>query len=174
MRAASETEQISRLLGSVGLGQIGDPGVIAQMGYLVEDHEHFRQMILKCEPSERYTMYEALAPNLRFTAKPLDEYMIESRRLAEVKQLPVQQPDGTLKPYTPPEVRTIQSCVDEVLAKHHLMVTCRKCTKEATFPGKTRAEAVWRARDAGWTYDEVKGDGREICPDCPATRAISA
>ena len=100
-------EQINRYLASRGLGQIGDAGLLAQLGFLVRDHQHFQSLLICCDPELRAGMYEALAPNIvGFRPKPLAEYLIEAAREAEVRQLPVVTPDGKLEPYTPPEAKS--------------------------------------------------------------------
>jgi len=53
-------------------------------------------------------------------------------------------------------------------AKEQLTVVCMKCTKQATFAGDTQADAIFRARQDGWSLWVHEGQKREICPDCPA------
>lgn len=62
-----------------------------------------------------------------------------------------------------------QGAVDQAFAKYHLEVVCIKCTKAAVFSGVKKADAISEARNAGWSYWELDGKGREICPDCPAS-----
>lgn len=167
-----EKARINRVLNAAGLASLADPNLMAQLGYLVEDHEHFRQLITKCQPAERSNMYNALAPNLRFRPKPLDVYIAETGQIAEVRQLPTLDPQtGALKPFRPPELEIAQKAIGEVTAAGHLTLHCRKCTRTETFPGTDLADAIRKAREAGWTYNEVTGDGKEICPKCPAVRA---
>lgn len=162
---------LNRYLGARGLATLDDPhGLISQIGFLIEDHDHFRRALVKCEPEERGRMYEALRPHLGFEPKSLDVYMAEAGAAAEAQQLPTVDADGKLHAYRPADIRTIERLVDESLSTHHLSVTCRKCTQAATFHGYTRHDAVQKLRSAGWTWDEQNGDGLEICPDCPAVR----
>lgn len=165
---AQNTEQINRVLGAVGLPKLSDPGLLPALGCLVLDHEHFRQLLTKCEPEHRTAMYEALRPHLRFRPKPLDVYIAESADLAERKQLPIQGPDGRLREFRPPEIAAVRKTVEASPAEEVLNLTCQKCTKEATFAGRTRYDAIRLAREAGWVYYE-RGDGTRgvICPDCP-------
>ena len=167
--------QLNRILQSAGLSTLEDPEpLLAQLGFLVRDHEHLRSLLATCEPQERRNMYEALRPNLSFPAKPLDVYMAEVAMDAAARQLPVMGEGGKLLPFQVPEVRSdeaiAQAAVDEQLAKQRIWVCCRKCTREEVFHGNTKANALMALRNAGWTYDEIQGDGREICPDCPAVR----
>lgn len=172
MRIDSERQQLNRFLGRTGLAQLDEPAaLVQQMATLVRDHDHFRGMLEKCEPELRYQMYEALAPRLRFPAKMLGDYMIESAQIAEQRQWPTVAADGTLLPFKPVNVETNEYIAEQAIkaekAKERLWIVCRKCTKEALFLGARKADCIHEARVAGWTYDEVNGTGREICPDCP-------
>ena len=179
--------QLNRILRSAGLSTTSEPfALCAQLGYLVRDHAHFQSLLLACDPAQRRDMYEALRPHLRFVPKALDVYMAEAAIDAAARRLPVMGEDGKLHEYKVPEVfseetigildemeskiaaedmETAQSAVNTALAKEHLHLTCRKCTKAATFDGARRADCVDAARAAGWGYDSWKG-GSEICPKC--------
>ena len=179
--------QLNRILRSAGLATTSEPfALCAQLGYLVRDHAHFLSLLVACDPPQRRDMYEALRPHLRFVPKALDVYLAEAAMDAAARQLPVMGDDGKLHEYTAPEVfsgemvgildemevkiaaedtETAQAAVAVALAKEHLHLTCRKCTKAATFDGTRRADCVEAAREAGWGYDSWKG-GSEICPNC--------
>jgi len=171
---------INNYLGNRGLSTLDNPqGLCQQLGFLVEDDRHFMQMLNKCLPQYRRDMYEALRPHLRFEARPLDVYIAELGMQAEIEKLPTVDADGKFHEYRTPEIRTespdlaedIKDVVEETLAKKHLTVTCRKCTREETFHGGTRADVIYKLRAAGWTWGvDDAGEGREICPDCPASR----
>lgn len=168
-----DRHSINRYLGNRGLSTLEDPhGLVAQLGFLIEDHDHFRRALLKCEPDERRNMFESLRPHLSFEPKPLDVYIAEAGAEAEAQQLPTVDAEGKFHAYRPADIRTIERVVDETLSANHLhlSVTCRKCTVVATFHGHSRREVVEKLRSAGWTWDEIKGDGLEICPECPAVR----
>jgi hypothetical protein len=159
---------MNRLLGEAGLAQMNDPSIIPQLAALVRDDAHFGRLVCACDPEDRTAMYEAMAPNLCFRPRPLHEYLIAAQQDAEARQLPIQQADGTLRAFNVPEIRTVQRIVDEHLLSEHLALTCRKCTKQATFHGARKADAVQVAREAGWVYDAVSGpEPFEICPACP-------
>jgi hypothetical protein len=170
--SSGERARINRYLGAAGLATLEDPrGLVAQLGFLVEDHEHFKRILIKCEPLERRNLYESLRPHLSFEPKPLDVYVAEAGAAAESQQLPTVDAEGKLHAYRVQDIRTIERLVDEALSNFHLSVTCRKCTKSATFHGHSKRDAVHNLRQAGWTWDEITGDGLEICPDCPAVRS---
>jgi hypothetical protein len=171
---------VNRLLGSAGLPSLDDGTMlIPQLAFLVRDHDHYRDLLMACDPGERATMYSALTPNLRFIARPLDVYVAEAGRAAEARQLPIQNEDGTLRAFNVPEFDTrapeekspdivlANASIEEMMAKGHLHLTCKKCTKQESFPGTDLPDAVRKARDAGWTYNEIEGTGIEICPECP-------
>ena len=180
------------MLRSHGLGKLDEPGMLPALGFLVQDHEHFRSLLARCEPEKRQDAYNCLAANTRFPAKPLDVYMAETAERAERMKLPTLQPDGTFKfdpPATPEfgdtsadiakavaKVRDIQGAqfgVDGAFAKHHLVCTCRSCTKQEAFIGDTKDDCVWNAIQAGWVhYFNANGKAVDICPNCPAIRKI--
>lgn len=161
---------INRLLGESGLAQLTDPGLPSQLAALVRDEVHFKSLMLACEPEHRTAMYEAMAPNLHFRLRPLHEYLIEAQREAEARQLPTIDEAGKLHEFRPAELRTVQSIVEGALLEQHLTVTCRKCTRQETFHGARKADAVDAARRAGWIYDGTGPTPFEVCPDCPASR----
>ena len=98
--------RINKMLGEHGLGQLDHPGLVNQLAYLVRDHDHFRSLLIACEPDKRTDMFNAMAPNLRFKARTLEQYLTEARADAEARRLPIQAEDGTLKEFQIPEVKT--------------------------------------------------------------------
>lgn len=164
--------ELNRVLQLNGLASMAEPAALcAQIAFMVTGHDHFQSLLNTCEPAERRRMYEALVPNLRFPAKPLDVYLANIAIDAEARQLPVMGEGGKLREFRAPEVRSdqaiAQDAVREALAKEHLHLVCRKCTKEAVFDGMRKADCVHAARSAGWTYGlDAEGKGRELCPEC--------
>lgn len=161
------------MLGRAGLATLDDPaGMCQQLGFLVEGHDHFRQLLNRCDPEHRRDMYEALKPHLRFEAKPLDVYISELGQIAEREQLPTIGPDGLFQPFHVAEIRTdLERAVDQAIAKWTLTVVCRKCTREAEFYGARKADCVQAARDAGWVLQIIGDTKFEICPECPGGQA---
>ena len=76
------------------------------------------------------------------------------------------------RPFSPGQElqATAQEAVNAGCAKQFLTVHCRSCTREGTFYGETRADAIRNARLEGWVYYEHEGQAREICPECPVPR----
>jgi hypothetical protein len=66
-----------------------------------------------------------------------------------------------------PLIEIATASIEEMQAKGHLNLTCRKCTRTLRIPGVDLADAIRKARDLGWSYSEARGDGVEVCPDCP-------
>jgi hypothetical protein len=178
-RTARDKHAINRFLQVRGFGRLEDgAGLVEQLAFLVQGHDHLRELLIACEPELRRNMYEALRAHLRFPAHPLDTYISQAAAIAERKQLPLQNADGTLSPFkredvdagepAPPEIAAIQRAVEQAVATGFITVTCRKCTKQESFPGATKADAVDKLRNAGWTWGlDRDGKGREICPSCP-------
>lgn len=170
---------INRALSGLSLGQLEDgAALVSMLASFVEGHDQFRQLLVKCEPDQRRDMYESMRPYLRFVPLSLDQYLSDAARMAAERQWPTQGADGKLHPFRVPEIGSdeaiIADAIAESLAEEHLRLVCRKCTREATFHGLRKADAVFAARNAGWSYDEIAGDGFEVCPECPATRTFSA
>jgi hypothetical protein len=65
MRTAEETSAINRMLMSHGLRRLEDGArLLSQLGFLVQDHEHLRSLLVRCEPENRSAMYDSLKPYL--------------------------------------------------------------------------------------------------------------
>ena len=182
MRSLSETTAVDRFLRNHGLPGLAESGVIPAMARMIEDHWHFSRLLAACDPAQRREMYEALRPHLSFNACTLDDYEIAAKRYAESQRMPTVDAKGGLHPSEAADVKTAPTPVEqdvidsanralaEITAKWHLVMVCRKCTRQQVYPGQSKAQAICRAREAGWMYDEINGDGFEICPDCPGAK----
>lgn len=177
---------INHFLRSNGLGDLSQAGALmTQLAFFVRDHAHFLALLIACEPKERHHMYDAIAPNLRFKAKPFATYLIEAAQDAERRQLPTIGEDGHFRPFRAPEVKTEPAGSDaaiataaaiEAVAKARLWMVCALCTTEDVFRGITKEDAVRDARKAGWRLGFKKSDTPEIesvevCPRCVKARA---
>ena len=90
MRSSSTpSNAINRVLKARGLPTLEAPGILEVLGRMVENHEHFTELLRACDPKLRRDMYEAMKPHLRFTAKPLEDYIIAAKEHAEAAELPV-------------------------------------------------------------------------------------
>jgi hypothetical protein len=159
-RPEQESNTINRVLKARGLPSLDQPEVLPRLGYLVENHGHFTELLKACEPALRREMYEAISPHLRFRAKSLEEYISAGKQHAEAAQLPTIEPDGTLKEFAVP---VIEDLIEDPTVT--LWVTCTKCGKEGFFYGERLADAVHTMRSsAGWAYDE--GGNYHLCPEC--------
>ena len=131
---------------------------------------------------DRKEAYDCLAPKLRFKAKSLEDYEIESRRIAEEKQLPHYDP-ATLgaTEWKPQEIETqehrlakiaensIAQDLREQGATQQLRLTCRVCTYEQVFRVKRRSSAYKLARQDGWQVDKHTA----LCRSCKPKPAIN-
>lgn len=186
-RSPAERSSIDRMLGNYGLpGLDAGAGLMSALGFLVEDHDHFRNLVERCEPEERSSMYDSLKPYVRFQLHPLEWYVARSKEMADKEKLPTVAPDGSLTWPTDqpiPQVVTeeyaaqlcdqamAQEAVNQLFASEVLTLTCRSCTKQAQFTGDTVNDCVVNARLEGWVhYTNANGVKVEICPECPAIR----
>jgi hypothetical protein len=158
----SEDNAINRVLRTHGLPSLDERGVVEALAWFVEDHQHFMELLRACEPSLRRDMYEDMKPHLRFTAKPLDEYIAAAKEHAMSAELPTVNAAGGLDPYALPTIVGIEVAEG---ATTILLVICFRCNKEAEFIGERLADAILLMRRAGWAYDESIA-GRHLCPEC--------
>jgi hypothetical protein len=170
-----EKRQLNTELMIMGLAQLNDPVLIEQMANLVSDwpgdkHEYMVDLLITCEPGNRYEMYNAIAPRLRFKALSFPQYesqialrageMVSQGRVKVEGQAPKPIEVGSRKlEIVPAEEAT------EVLAS----LSCHLCPAAGRFLGKTAVEAILKARRAGWVRD--KALNKETCPDCAEVQA---
>jgi len=156
----TEHNAINWVLRARGLGTLEEPGTVAQLAYMVEDHLHFMELLRACEPSLRRDMYEAMRPHLRFPAHPLDRYIAAAGESAEAAELPTLDAAGGLRPYM------AHSIPEEVSmpVPYELRVKCHRCGKEQLFYGERLIDAIRTARHHGWAYDEFLI--KHYCPEC--------
>jgi hypothetical protein len=158
-RKAGETNAINRVMKTHGLPGLDESGAVMALARMVEDHQHFMELLRACDPELRRDMYEAMRPHLRFLARPLDHYISIAKEYASAAELPVMDEEGFLHPYSMPTVATVELPVIQ------LYTHCSKCTKEGIFLGVSKADAIYTMRSAGWAYDESALQSH-ICPDC--------
>jgi hypothetical protein len=161
MRSAAEENSINRVLKARGLPSLGEPGVVEALAFLVEDHRHFMELLRACEPGLRRDMYEAMSPHLRFTAYPLEVYVIEAKERAA--QLPTVDATGELHAPTVPVLES-----PEV----ELWVKCARCGKESIFCESDEHAGKRAARLAGWTLDAATDGDQHVCPNCEDALAL--
>ena len=90
--ATNNSVLVNKQLQKLGFGTLKDPSLFDQMAMVIRDHTHFRRLLMAVEEGQRHIAYEALALKLRFKAKPLEDYITESKILAEQNQLPNYDP----------------------------------------------------------------------------------
>jgi hypothetical protein len=161
MRSHPEANAINRVLKARGLGTLDESGTVAQLTYMVEDHQHFMTLLRACEPGLRREMYEAMSPHLRFRAKPLEDYIIAAKEHAAAAELPVLDEDGMLHSYMMPNIGVVELEVPEI----ELWIGCARCDRGVIFLGDRKLDIIHNLRIAGWAYDE-SAQQRHLCPQC--------
>jgi hypothetical protein len=145
-----------------GFGSLDEPGTIQALARIVQDHEHFGEILRACEPTLRREMYDAMSPNLRFKARPLESYIIRAKEHAASMEFPTMDANGNLHPYTMP---TIGSWPPPPLPQFELFAQCGGCQKEQFFYGERKVDAIAVLRREGWAWDEMTGKAYR-CPEC--------
>ncbi len=159
----------------MGLKPVNDPELLQQLADLVsswpgDKHEYMRDLINECEPAERYEMYHALAPRLKFKALSLEQYeaQIALKAGAMISQ-------GRMKVEgRPREAIEIGGHRIPVVSKSQATgavatVCCHRCGKKDQFIDDTPVAAMTAARRAGWIREP--GVNKECCPECAAGQA---
>ena len=165
MRPQQESNAINRVLKAWGLGSLNEPGAVEALSRMVQDHDHFGEILRACEPRLRREMYDSMSPNLRFRPRPLESYIIAAKEHASSQQFPTLTEDGNLKPYMMPSITsdTAIAALIEV-PEVELWLQCQKCQKESFYFAERKADAISEARNGGWAYDEM--GSHHICPNC--------
>jgi hypothetical protein len=161
--------QITRELKKNGLAGLHEAGLLEQIGYLCHDHERFKKLLMTVEPGKRELCYRAMAPKLPFKPKPLDVYISEAGREAEIKKLPIyDHATGEMHDHDWVDPRkAIDKAAHDALLEHSLTLCCVKCTREEEFKSWVPTAAMASAQKLGWVR---RDDGNWICPKCPAIR----
>jgi hypothetical protein len=159
---ATKRKALNAALQGYGFAGLDSPRLLLdQIASLIDDHERFRALLLKVEPHQRTDAYEALKPRLRFTAKPLDDYVSEGRIRAS-------------EAISHSETASLEDIATEAIRRREsrgsLLMVCAKCLSQEVFVGSDQTDCVRQARNKGWVCDDADGEAREICPHCPAIR----
>lgn len=159
----------------MGLAGLTDPNLILQLANMVSEwpgdkHEYLTDLLITCEPENRYEMYNAIAPKLRFKALSFPQYesQIALRAGEMVSQGRVKVEGEEPKPI---EVgfRKLEIVAREEATEVMATVSCHFCPRIERFLGETAVEAIVKARRAGWMRDKVLN--KETCPDCAVSQA---
>ncbi|HEX3941592.1 MAG TPA: hypothetical protein VHX11_08940 [Acidobacteriaceae bacterium] len=188
-------KQVNHEMKKLGFGGLDDPQIIQQMAFCIQDHEHFRKVLLSVSTGEqRKVCYDVMRPHLRFEAKPLDWYIMRGKQEAEELQLPIQNADGTFTPFKDyhPRQSPLEAQAEKALkesgirdqAKGALQLVCSKCTREGIYYALDAIAAYAAAQRHGWVFQKFARKNSEsgkietkevsICPRCPAARLEAA
>jgi len=172
MRSLQESNAIDRILKAWGLGSLEDSASVPALARMVQDDEHFGEILRACDPKLRKDMYDAMSPNLKFRPRELEWYIIAAKDHASSQQFPTIDDEGNLKPYMMPTVGSWLAGEVIEIPEEQLFVQCSRCTKEAVFFGERKADAISEMRHAGWAFDEFQTE--HICAECLDRLAIDA
>lgn len=184
-----EKQRMNKHLQSHGLGSLDDPTILLQLAVLVKDHEHFRAVLMKVTADKRALCYQALAPKLRFKAKPLDVYESEAKRIAEEMRLPTYDPktlavtefkNAPISEFAKEAISgktkqerqasalkrraedAIAEDLGQGLARGRMFISCTRCDFGATVYATDRIDAYKTLASEGWALEGEKA----FCPDC--------
>lgn len=168
-----DRKRVNHALKSLGFGHLDDPNLITQVACLIESHEHFRGLLFSVHPDKRRLAYNSLRAHLRFTAKPLDVYELEIKRLAEEQQWDLIDPNNPAYPkaFEVQNIRLNDLAQEAIQQTEHekkggrLELVCSKCTKQRFFPAPKRKQAYKDAQAEGWRWAERNGLMKTYCPE---------
>src|SRR5579864_8651579 len=174
---AKEKRQLENQLMAMGLKDLTDPELIGQLADLVsswpgDKHDFLRDLLNECDAAQRYEMYNAIAPKLRF--KPLSFSQYESQIALRAGEM-VSQGRARVEGSAPRAIE-IGGHKLAVVSKREASgavatVRCHRCEKCEQFLADTPAGAMIEARKAGWVRE--KGLNKEVCPDCAVALAAT-
>jgi hypothetical protein len=158
-------------------GCLGDPEKLQVFADLVsqwpgDKHDFLRDLLNECEPENRYEMYQALAPRLKFKALSFSQYeaQIALKAGAMVSQKLMRVEGDAPKPIEIGGHKVAITSQDK--ATHGwCIVRCHICDKTEKFLADTPVGAIIEARKAGWV--RAKGIDQETCSECWATLAVA-
>lgn len=199
MPTVQDIKKVNRELQRLGIGHLKDANLMHNMAFLVRDHDHFRGILMHMPMPDRKEAYECLSPKLRFTAKTLEQYEIESKHLAEKNQLPHYDPAtlgakewGTrniaseaspVVAIKPVEAATLSTQLQETAqraiaqdlreagATQQLTLFCRRCTFEQSWRVKYRKSAFKLATAEGWIFEQRGSTA--LCRNCKPKPAVN-
>ena len=169
--------KLENQLYTMGLAGLTDPELIQQLADLVSNwpgdkHEYLRDLLNECDPANRYEMYHAIAPKLRFKPLSLPQYesQIALKAGAMVSQGRMRVEGDRPRPIEIGGHKLAMAAKSE--ATHALAtVRCHRCERSDRFLADTPVGAMTEARKAGWTRE--KGINKETCPECSEAVAAS-
>ncbi len=151
-----DKRQLENELTVMGLPGLDDPALVQVMADIVNGYpipgervEFFCEMLNECEGARRREMYEALRPRLSFVVPSLDA--CEARIAARAERM--------IRPKGLPGLKSLETKLELAVE-----ITCGACKKVEEFTGQTVADAMSKARRAGWGRGPQRG--WEYCADC--------
>lgn len=156
-------------------GCINDPEKLQIFADLVsqwpgDKHDFLRDLLNECDVANRYDMYVALAPRLKFKPLSFSQYeaQIALKAGAMVSQRLMRVEGERPKPIEIGGHKIAVTSVDKANCGW-CAVRCHVCDKVEKFVADTPVGAIIKARQAGWV--KLPGIDRETCADCAAHMA---
>lgn len=146
------------------------PGMTNRTGEWIDRHKFLRDLLAECDQKDRYEMYSAILPHLKFPAKSLSYYeMLMTHRMSSLVTRGAARVEGR-SPH-PIEVNGKKYVRVKPISATGVVATlkCHKCSKAQHFLADTPAGAMIAGRRAGWTRD--KAVQKETCPECSKKNA---
>ena len=164
-----ERRELENVLLVAGLAHLNDPELIQQLADLVSDwhgdkHQFLQDLINECEADQRYEMYQAISPKLRFRPLPLHTYEC---RIAEQAGAAVSRRQMRVEGASPRPIQVGNHKIEITAQPSNCgwaAVRCHQCNKIEKFISDTPVGAMIAARKAGWMRD-ISADS-EICAEC--------
>lgn len=158
-------------------GCLNDPEKLQVFADLVsqwpgDKHDFLRDLLNECDPTNRYDMYTALAPRLKFKALSFSQY--ESQIALKAGQMVSQRlmrVEGSAPPPIEINGHKVQITAGEKANCGWAVARCHVCDKVEKFVADTPVGAIIAARKAGWV--RAKGIDQETCAECWAELAVA-
>ena len=156
-----------------GLATLDQPReLLEQLALGIRSHDDFRKLLLTVEPDKRQDCYQSLCGRLSFEAKPLEDYIIEGKQIAENRQLP--EWDDITKQIKDHGSAASEAACNRAVAKAaadaqkmpNLVLECRRCTKIEAFRAVSRRDAWKSAKEVGWKQEKLGLKVTALCPAC--------
>ena len=164
-----ERQKVNDTLKRCGFGGLEDPTILDQLAFVIHGHDHFRGILMSVTEQERHIAYQALAPRVRFKAKPLEEYERETKLKAEREQWDIYDGTPFPKPFKPASdlASMAEKAIQDSEAKGTLTLVCKRCTREQVYPAKNKEDGWHDAQLDGWRQTKFE---ETICPSCMKNR----
>jgi hypothetical protein len=157
-------------------GCINDPEKLQVFADLVsqwpgDKHDFLRDLLNECDVTNRYDMYQALAPRLKFKALSFSQYEAQiALKAGQMVSQKLMRVEGNAAPPIEINGHKVQITEADKANSGWCIVRCHVCDKIEKFLADTPVGAIIAARKAGWV--RAKGIDKETCSECWANLAV--